>query len=247
MSDSVRPAELAEDVRRAWAELIGPGGYLPVLALLLGATVAGLLVGDSRLGGAATLALGGAALVITVFRSTDHARLRRAVAAAVALAGLLTMASPELSADGRHEAGWLALATNLGVVATALPLVLFRALRHRRVTVNTVCATVSAYLLIGMLFTAVYRLHGLAAPPFFSQGDRPTPGQYAYFSFMTLTTVGFGDLTPGSDAARAWVVLEAVAGQVYVITALARVVSLLGGERRRGSAGDSSVRSCPPA
>jgi hypothetical protein len=224
--------DAAEAARAAWSELTGPAGYLPVLVLLMASTLSNLLVGDSLPGSLAWVVLNATAVVVTVFRSTDHRRLRRAAVALAAVVTALALLSPVLSAHARAEAGWLVLIAKLVVVAAALPLVLTRALRHRRVTLNTVCATVSAYLLIGMLFATVYRLHAFTAPPFFAQSGEITSGQYTYFSFMTLTTVGFGDLTPGSDPARAWVLLEAVVGQVFVITALARVVSLLGEERR---------------
>jgi hypothetical protein len=226
-------ADLAEHARTAWVELTGPDGYLPILLLLFAAVAAGLLVGDSPVGGAATGLLGGGALLVTVYRSTRRPQVRRITLVLVAGVMGLALVRSSLSPTGSAEAGWISLVAYLVVVAAALPLVLVRALRHRRVTMNTVCATISAYLLIGMFFSGVYRLHERLAPPFFTQTTGPTSGEFTYFSFMTLTTVGFGDFTPGSDPARAWVALEATTGQVFVITALAQVVSLLGAERPR--------------
>ena len=82
---------------------------------------------------------------------------------------VLTAVSPGLSAHQRAEAGWLALMGYVVIVASALPLVLIRALQHRRVTLNTLCATVSAYLLLGMFFAGLYRLYAVVSPPFFAQ------------------------------------------------------------------------------
>jgi hypothetical protein len=113
-------------------------------------------------------------------------------------------------------------------------MVLFRSLQHRRVSINTVCATLAAYLLIGLIFTTIYRLYGQIAPPFFVQyadGGNPSPGEYTYFSIITLTTVGFGDLSAASDPGRAFVMTEAVVGQVFLVTMLARVVAMLGAQR----------------
>jgi voltage-gated potassium channel Kch len=54
------------------------------------------------------------------------------------------------------------------------------------------------------------------------------PGDYTYFSFVTLTTVGYGDITAASDIAKRLVVVEAFIGQVFLITLVARLVSLWG-------------------
>ena len=63
--------------------------------------------------------------------------------------------------------------------------------------------------------------------------DASTPGaagleKWVYFSFITLTTVGFGDITPISELAKRLVVIEAFVGQVFLITLVARLVSLWG-------------------
>ena len=59
----------------------------------------------------------------------------------------------------------------------------------------------------------------------------PRSGDYSYFSFVTLTTLGYGDLVPRSDIARTLAVFEAILGQVFLVTAVARIVSLIGSER----------------
>ena len=77
-------------------------------------------------------------------------------------------------------------------------------------------------------------MRGIAAVDgweFFTDVERPRPGDFMYFSFITLTTVGYGDLTPFTDAARSAAVFEAVLGQVFLATAVARIVSLLGSRR----------------
>jgi hypothetical protein len=236
--------DLIERIRDGWADLVGKTGWLPVLILLLASTLCGLLIGGSHLGAVISVALTGAALLATVFRSTRRTPARVGVLAFVIVVAAVVARSAEQSPTGQAQAGWLAIAAYDVLVAMTLPLVLVRALQHRRVTVNTLCATVSAYLLLGLLFAGVYRLYDTVAPPFFAQDPGPaecarpdpsprcpTPGQFSYFSFITLSTVGYGDLSPASDPARAFVTLEAIVGQVFVITALARVVSLLGEER----------------
>ncbi|MGZ3459752.1 MAG: potassium channel family protein, partial [Archangium sp.] len=65
-------------------------------------------------------------------------------------------------------------------------------------------------------------------PNFFAQGVEKDPSIYLYFSFITMTTVGYGDFSPGAAVPRVLVIFEAMLGQVYLVTAVARMVSLLG-------------------
>jgi hypothetical protein len=56
-------------------------------------------------------------------------------------------------------------------------------------------------------------------------------GDFEYFSFITITTTGYGDLTPGSQPARTAAIAEAVTGQIFLVTVVARVVGLMGQQR----------------
>ena len=67
---------------------------------------------------------------------------------------------------------------------------------------------------------------------FFKGVSDPSVGDFEYFSFITLTTVGYGDFTPVTAAGRSAAVAQAVLAQVYMVTTVARVVSLYGSERR---------------
>jgi hypothetical protein len=239
-----RDPETTERIQEVRDDIFGPDGYLPVLALLLASVICGLLIGDSRVGMVVSVATTAGALFIIVHRSTDERPLQLGCAIFCALVVVLVAVNPRFSEEEVQRVGRLAIVGYVVIVAASLPLVLTRALRHKRVTLNTLCATVSAYLLLGMLFAGIYRLYGAISPPFFAQNPSPeqcevshvpagcpSPAQFTYFSFITMATVGYGDLTPGSDPARAFVTLEAITGQVFVITALARVVSLLGEDR----------------
>jgi drug/metabolite transporter (DMT)-like permease len=111
------------------------------------------------------------------------------------------------------------------VFAAMLIAVLDRVLRHRRVTVQTLFGAVCAYFLIGLMFSAIYSaLDALGSEPIF--GEPVGRSVFSYFSFTALTTVGFGDYTAETDISRRIVVLEAVIGQVFIATTLARLVSL---------------------
>jgi len=117
------------------------------------------------------------------------------------------------------------------------PAVLRRVLRHQRVTIQTIAGAVCVYVLLGLVFAYVYLAIGAASPEAFV--DQSSPGgprggaTFLYFSFVTLTTVGFGDVYPVGRLARALVVLEALLGQIFLVTTVARLVALFsaGGPR----------------
>jgi hypothetical protein len=105
----------------------------------------------------------------------------------------------------------------------------------KRVTLDTISAAICAYLLMGMAwaflfavvamehpgsFSRVLLVHSQASPMFMSMHN------FFYYSFVCLTTTGFGDIAPASDAARALSILESVTGQMYLAILIARLVSL---------------------
>jgi hypothetical protein len=110
-----------------------------------------------------------------------------------------------------------------------------RLVRDRGVTLQAVAGALTSYLLIGLLFALVVRvIVGLSTHPYFEQVSNAavTQSQQIYFSFTTLTTTGYGDLTPTLNAGRALSVLEMLVGQIYLVT----VIGLLIGNLRRGPA-----------
>jgi hypothetical protein len=104
-----------------------------------------------------------------------------------------------------------------------------------RITYHRVIGAILVYLTIGLVFVALYTLVGPLSPPSFSGLrviDRTTlPSDLIYFSFATLTSVGYGDIVPIHPFARSLSNLEAIIGQLYPATLLARLVSL--GQRDR--------------
>ncbi|HET9092577.1 MAG TPA: ion channel [Acidimicrobiales bacterium] len=115
--------------------------------------------------------------------------------------------------------------------SAVLASVLGRVLRHRTVTAQTLLGAASSYMLIGLTFAAVYgALDGLLAQPIF--GHHVAGSVYGYFSFTTMTTVGYGDYTLKLDIARRIAMLQAVSGQLFLATLVARLVSLYRGGRR---------------
>jgi hypothetical protein len=116
----------------------------------------------------------------------------------------------------------------LGPPAVAVGLV--RTLRATRsVRIEAVTGVLSLYMLIGLLFAFVFgALDRLGGDPFFADGTPATMARCLYFSFTTLTTVGYGDLTARSDLGHTLCVFEALAGQIYLVTVVSLIVSNLG-------------------
>jgi hypothetical protein len=101
-------------------------------------------------------------------------------------------------------------------------------------SVNTevLCASISAYLMLGLLWTVAYWLVAQVTPNAFAfntaTGTKETMAGFNafYFSFITLSTVGYGDITPVSKIARWLAAAEAMTGLLYVTVLIARLVSL---------------------
>jgi hypothetical protein len=103
---------------------------------------------------------------------------------------------------------------------------------RRVVTRQTVLGALCVYLFLGTAFAAVFGLVALSDVAMFASGDG-TPRDHLYFSLITLTTVGYGDLVPGSDLSRILAAVEALLGQLYLVTVVALAVGRLAGDRRR--------------
>jgi voltage-gated potassium channel len=101
-----------------------------------------------------------------------------------------------------------------------------------RVNSEVLCAAIAIYLLLGLLWTSAYLLMAQIAPDSFAFNAGPSASQTMdastafYFSYVTLCTVGFGDVTPVSNAARMLAILEAMTGTFYMAILIARLVSL---------------------
>ena len=88
------------------------------------------------------------------------------------------------------------------------------------------------YLLIGMLFAFAFGALAVLQPgALFSNGTEGDLQSHLYFSFITITTTGYGDLAPAGNLARSLSMLEALIGQLYLVTVVAVIVGNLGRAR----------------
>jgi hypothetical protein len=153
------------------------------------------------------------------------------VAGILAVVGLLAVAVV-LRIRGRHveldvslqAAAWLLIA--LVIIWTVARAVF----EPGRITYHRIVGAIMLYLTIGLLFVALYTLVGAYSPNAFNgltvTAHVSLPSDLVYFSFTTLTTVGYGDIVPVDPVARSLSNIEAILGQLYPATLLARLVSL---------------------
>jgi hypothetical protein len=186
-------------------------------------------MGETGLAIVLQLFVAGSALILALRIADAHARVQRYIGllVMVALGGAIVQMIQD---DNVQVTGSLLLINGL-LVATG-PVVLFKAVRrHPYVSVRTLLASLTIYVLIGLFFAFVYRAFVQFNEDSFTSASELNPAAMQYFSFITMTTVGFGDITPVSDIARTVVALEALIGQVYLVTVVALVVANIGAER----------------
>jgi voltage-gated potassium channel len=155
---------------------------------------------------------------------TGNARRILFVLVAIALAGrFLTASFGEAFSSASHG-----IFTLVGLLAAANAL--RSALRATSIESEHIYAALSAYLLAGLSFGVLYWALEHAWPGSLYYGgnavNRLSESDGVYFSFVTLATLGYGDFVPKTDVARGLVILEAVAGQLYLGVMVARLVSL---------------------
>jgi Ion channel len=93
---------------------------------------------------------------------------------------------------------------------------------------DRVFGAVVLYLLLGLIWAVAYNIVETSSPGSFAgrATENSALADWAYFSFVTLTTVGYGDITPVAQSARSLAILEALVGQLYPAVIIARLVSL---------------------
>jgi Ion channel len=136
------------------------------------------------------------------------------------------------------------LVTALALVTAAAALRF--ALRARRVDAEHVYAALAAYLLAGVFGGVLYQEIERHWPGSFATGDAPLTdfpvSTGIYFSFVTLATLGYGDVVPKSEVARGIAIVEAIAGQLYLAVMVARLVSIYARPMPRDREGEHPQR-----
>ena len=97
------------------------------------------------------------------------------------------------------------------------------------VTIEVIYAAVLVYLLMALMWSFVYILLVLINSASFNVTLSPDQGyqmRFIYYSFVTITTLGYGDITPATELASSFAILEAVVGQLYLVVVVARLVGM---------------------
>jgi hypothetical protein len=165
-----------------------------------------------------------AALWVTFRAVHPTARQWRILAAAV-VAGVVVAAGAVASLAPADASGVTSLLAAALLLVTLVAL-LRRVLRDREVTSETIAGALSAYLLLGLAFAAIYGVVAwLQGAPLFAQTDAVDVRTLQYFSFTTLTTTGYGDLSAATPSGRGIAITEALVGQIFLATLVARLVA----------------------
>lgn len=204
--------------------LVGPDEFGIVLALLLLATlVLPGLTGGLRIVQGVLVGL----TLVSALRAAGFGMTWtwRGAAVAAAAVGVIAVA-------GLAGADAVAPAVFALLLLYVIVIIARRLASHRHVTVQTVLGGITLYYLLSTIWAYLYSLaDALLSRPLFVSGEVSSPFEYFYFSVVTLTTLGYGDLAPAENVGKSLAALEAFVGSVFLVTLVARLVSLWGHER----------------
>jgi Ion channel len=176
--------------------------------------------------------------VLLAFRTSEVPH-RLMLVVRVAVAVVVVAAVAVAFGGGQRAVGTVVILSSLLVFASPIAIG-WRLLHHTRVTTQTVLGALCIYILIGLVFAnADYGVQLVSGNSFFAQPGPHGPGDFAYFSYITMATVGYGDLSPAVGLPRTNAVLEALMGQIFLVVLVARLVGMYTptfrwGQERRG-------------
>ncbi len=206
--------------------------YGVVLLFAFASIIFFIVTPDRPLTRALGVLLAGGMLAIAVVTGRGAASVRRWRATAVVVLAI----AATLAAGFEVMPSWIGAGVGcLLVVGTIAELAggASRMLRSHGVTIQAVSAALAIYLLLGLFFALAVAVAAHAgSAPFFAQGTDGSQSQHVYYAFTTMTTTGYGDLTPAGSAGRAMAVVAMLIGQIYLVTVIAMLVSNFHGRRR---------------
>jgi hypothetical protein len=174
-------------------------------------------------------ALLGVTLLLALWTADAKPRI---IQGALVIVALVILASVLEAANGNVDGRAVRIANALLVVLAppAIIVGVIRSLRARQtVTIEAVFGVLCVYILLGMFFAFLYgAIDNLDGEAFFAAGAKGTVSNCLYYSFTTLTTVGYGDLTSSSNLGHTLSVSEALVGQIYLVTVVSLIVANLG-------------------
>ncbi len=185
-------------------------------------------------------------LVVAFF--TTHTKGARPLVVIVGVLGFTASIAAVLVEHGKNSAWGVPNLVIAFVYLAILVGVFRRVLAQRHVTMETILGALCVYFILGLMFANLYgAIDAFSVDPLFGH---PVPrSDYSYFSFVTLTTVGYGDVVAATDVGRRFAAIEAMTGQIFLATAVARLVSLYGVDlgRAKQAAVDDGESAAEPA
>jgi len=164
----------------------------------------------------------GTTLVLTIWISRISNRLLYVGWIACGFCFVLSLI---LGLNGLTQWTWLTRVLGAALLFSTAAAIWSRLKRYRAVSKQTVWAALCIYLLIGLFFSSLHAAVGNFTPiPFFTSYSGTSIKDYLFFSFTTMTTLGYGDLTPQGDLPRTLAVVEALIGQIYLVTIVALLI-----------------------
>lgn len=220
-------ADSRPTVRRA------PVGLGVVLLLVSASAALQLLVEASDILRLGLIWLQAITLVVAVRTAQATRTAVRAANAVAALAAVAALVVLVASGDLPKAPAAVVNGLLVGVAPVVIAAGLLRRLREERaVAVDTLAGVLAIYLLAGMCFSFVYGVIEAVDPgALFAGRASSTASEQLYFSFVTLSTVGYGDIVPATALPRALAVAEMLLGQIYLVTVVALIVGHLGAAR----------------
>ena len=207
-----------------------PRRHLILLIALLTLIVVGPLLSTSRHGTLIVNVIGAAMLLTALYAISECNQI---FVIAVILSILSILGTFLLQAYPSHV---MVIASHTSLIALLMLFsvaILGYVVRSGRVTSDKIFAAICAYLLIGYAWAFGYALLDEFQPGAFASPTEVAPGDYIgrviqmrYFSYITLATVGYGDIVPRTSGARTMAILEAILGQFYLVALIGRLVGL---------------------
>jgi hypothetical protein len=211
--------------------------YVLAGLLIIGSILTFAFAGDGRFGRLVAVGLEGVTFLVILRASQVRPQTVR-IAGVVSGVLFLAVAFAQSSNGDWARAAPLILGALLALCGPAA--IVRRLVQQQVINFTTVAGALCVYLLAGLFFALVYgSMTVLNHDQFFAQQRGGSPVDFVYFSFVTLTTTGYGDLTANTDGGRMTAILEALFGQLYLVSIVALLVANMGRARRPRESGDA--------
>jgi hypothetical protein len=209
------------------ARLRATHSYRFVLLFIAATFIFGSLAGDEEWTTGVLVVLEAGTLAAAMWTSGLARANSRTLIALLGAAGVVAV----VLSIAKHDTllGLAGIASGVLVVATVVAIAV-GVIDQDEVNAQSVTGAICIYLLFGLMFLFLYSAVALlGSGDFFLQGTDGTRALRLYFSYVTLATLGYGDYTPAGELGHTLAVLEALLGQLYLVTVLALLVSRLRG------------------